>query len=194
MRIRFHGFQDRQRAALARLSELLGLPPGESPELVEVDFLAALTPEDLDLSSLEHEALHNRPELFERDMLERISLEEADAALLQMFPELTPFASYSYDGNSYLVRHDWFTCGIRLSWDLMAAPEAHQRMRTAQEQAKLERKRRMLMTLAVLTQVRLAVIDYYGRGEKAAPDPRTHRNQEKPHGPGGGARPGRKTA
>ncbi len=166
MRLRFESYEDNRKAAMAKLRELLGVPQETGIPLAEVDFnvpppTLAQAPE-----RFEREAVQNRPELYERDFEEQISLDEADAAMARMFPSVTPFTRFTHDANSFLLRHTWFTTGLKLSWDLLSIPSTYHDKRAAVRQAELERRRRLMLTLSVMTQVRLAVIEYRDALEK----------------------------
>ncbi len=84
----------------------------------------------------------SRPEMFEVDLQEEEAMREADIALTQMFPAVTPFARYNRDDNSYLSRHDWSNVGLRLSWDLLTIPRLNSEQDVGYKQAKLARKQR----------------------------------------------------
>ncbi len=166
MRIRFQSYRDAHLAALARLREVMGLPQDAPIELAKVDFMTPPETINLDYPAMEREALQKRPELYERDYQEGVSLDEADAARAKMFPSLTPFARYTHDDNSYMLRHDWYVVGLRLSWDLLAIPAVYAERQAALRQAELERRRRLLMTVAVMTQTRLAALGYHDAMDK----------------------------
>ncbi|NDV24537.1 TolC family protein [Desulfovibrio sp. JC022] len=158
--IRLTRYSDEYKAAKTELARLMGLSPSTPFELKGVDFLAIPGPIRIDSEDLDREALLNRPELFELDLEEKISAKEAEISIMRMFPALTPFARYQHDDNKYLTRHDWFVSGLRLSWDLLSIPQSSADHSSALARSKLIQKRRMNMAMAVLTQLRLATIEY----------------------------------
>lgn len=158
--IRLTRYSDEYKAAKTELARLMGLSPATPFELKSVDFSAIPGPLRMDAQELDREALLNRPELFELDLEENISAKDAEIAIMRMFPSLTPFVRYQHDDNKYLTRHDWFVSGLRLSWDLLSIPETTADRSSAIAKSKLIRKRRMNMAMAVITQLRLAIIEY----------------------------------
>jgi outer membrane protein TolC len=158
--IRLTKYTDEYTASKTELARLMGIDPSTSFELAEMDFDAIPGPLLIKSDTLNQEAILNRPELFELDLDGTIAAKDAEIALLQMFPSLTPFVRYEHDSNKYLTRHDWFVSGLKLSWDLFSMPEAYAKEQSALAQSKLIKKRRMNMAMAVLTQLRLAMIEY----------------------------------
>lgn len=158
--IRLTRYSDEYKASKTELARLLGVAPTTPFELVEMDFAAL--PGQLLMSGedMNKEAMRSRPELFELDIEEQITSKDAEIAIMRMFPALTPFVRYEHDSNKYLTRHDWFVSGLKLSWDMLSIPEAYADQQSAAARERLVRKRRMNMAMAVLTQLRLAVIEY----------------------------------
>ncbi|WP_321400551.1 TolC family protein [Maridesulfovibrio sp.] len=158
--IRLTRYSDEYKASKTELARLLGVAPTTPFELVDIDF--ASLPGQLIMSGedMGREAMLSRPELFELDIEEQITSKDAEIAIMSMFPDLTPFVRYQHDANKFLTRHDWFVSGLKLSWDMLSIPEAYAEQQTAAARERLVRKRRMNMAMAVLTQLRLAVIEY----------------------------------
>lgn len=148
------------QAAKAELAALLGMPPGADFELAEVDLGAAPEALALDVEALEWEALRARPELFEKDMEEAISRDEAHVAFVQMFPNLSAFFRWDNDKNRYLAFNYWNTAGIRVTWDLMTIPQQLQQRAAIELQTELIMQRRTAVAVAILTQLHLSLIDY----------------------------------
>ena len=158
--IRLTRYSDEYKSAKAELARLLGIDPHTSFELANMDF--TVLPGQLIMTGekMNQEALLGRPELFELDIEETISAKDAEIAIMETFPSLTPFVRYEHDANQYLTRHDWFVSGLKLSWDMFSIPGAYADKQTAAARKRLVRKKRMSMAMAVLTQLRLAVIEY----------------------------------
>ncbi|MGB2985625.1 MAG: TolC family protein [Phycisphaerae bacterium] len=146
--------------AKTELAKLIGLPPGTPFTLAEVDFDNPIEPLHYDIEELEWEALRNRPELFEKDLEQAISRDEARVALAQMFPSPAMFLQFNYDSNRFLAYENWSTVGIRASWDLLAIPQQIKQRGAVKLQAELIAKRRMAIAVAILTQLHLSLIEY----------------------------------
>jgi hypothetical protein len=145
---------------MTELSELLGLKPEDMADIKDMDLSVDPKPKRFDIAALESEALSKRPELFQQDIEQKISQQDADIAFMQMFPSITPYYRYSYDSNKYLSKNDWYVVGVKMSLDLFSIPKLMYDRFTAQQQAELAAKRRMKIALSVLTQVRLSIIEY----------------------------------
>ena len=145
--------------AKVEMTALMGLPPG-------TDFRVQ-TPEEygapyrlqagLDLEKLEQLALHNRPELLEEDYRTRIAVQEINKARLRMIPGLELFTGYNYDDNSFLRHQHWAASGLRLSWSLLNLISGPAAIRYAKSEKELADIRRMALSMAVVTQVDIAL-------------------------------------
>lgn len=151
----------RNELAYARqeLAALMNLPQGTPFTLVEASGpeLRAL-PEDT--AALEEMALASRPELREEDYRVRISRDEARRQVLALLPGLRLNAGYTRDSNTYLYNNGWFEGGVQVSLNLLkllALPAVNQ---AAEAQRQVDDARRMALSMAVLTQVRVSVERY----------------------------------
>jgi outer membrane protein TolC len=151
----------RQEMEFARreLTALMSVRPGTEVRVVEV----AETPLPAvraDMSELELLALTRRPELREEDYRARITQYEARRQLAALFPNLNIFAGASYNSNKYLYNNSWTDAGASVSLNLMrlASLPAVRNVTKAQEQ--VDSARRMALSMAVITQVRVAVGRY----------------------------------
>lgn len=157
--LRHNGFTEQYLTAKTRLAEVMGIDPGTPFEIAGVDFDARPVQARVQEAAVEQAALANRPDLYELDQEQKISEADVSIARTQMAPAVSPFLKFSYDANTYLLRHDWFVYGLKLSWDLLAVPRLLAEQRAAQNKASLDRARRIKLTQAVMVQSRLAVID-----------------------------------
>lgn len=145
--------------ARVELTALMGLPPGtqyvvETPK----DFGAPIKLDsELDLEKLEQLALRNRPELLEEDYRTRIAVKEIKKARLKMLPGLELFLGQNYDDNSFLRHQDWASGGVRLTWNLLNLISGPAAIRWAKSEKELADIRRMALSMAVLTQVDIAL-------------------------------------
>lgn len=145
----------------ATLAGLMGLMPQTRFELkdVDIDFNEILLdPENLTL--LEEEALSFRPELAVKDLEEKIAIEKIRQSIVPMFPETDAFGDYDYDGNPFNVFHYWYSYGVKITWNLFLIAQQWQLMRSAEEQKQLAQFTRIALSLAVMTQVHVAYLNY----------------------------------
>ncbi len=143
-----------------KLATLIGLVKKSDFEVEEVDFNFEIEEMDLKLKKLELEALRQRPELFEQDLEELITVDEARITVAKMAPGLSIFYRLNYDHDSHLYYDHWHDIGFRISFDLLSIPQKWSRKREVQKKKELIRKRRLSLAAAILTQLNLAIIDY----------------------------------
>ncbi len=154
----------RQELVLAKseLSSLINLRPGTS-------FKLAATAEEEpggpghrldDLNALDQAALTNRPELREEDYRKKITVLDGRKALLSFLPGIEFNLSANRDSNKFLLNNTWTEAGGLVSVNLLRA-FAYPAAKQAQEASmKVGDTRRVAMTMAVLTQVRIAAQRY----------------------------------
>jgi outer membrane protein TolC len=143
--------------ARPELAVLIGLPPGSQFELVDANRPTTALPEiDFDLTTLERTALTRRPELIESHYRERISHQEARAALLQMLPDLSFGLGIHYDSNRYLEHSRWNQLGGQVTWNLFEVFRGPARQRVAEAEGQLARERGLALAMSILGQVHLA--------------------------------------
>lgn len=144
-----------------RLARLMGLPPSTEIPLPDYDDDDLEVPDlPLDLETMERTAFVQRPEIVSAHYRERISQAEVRAAFLKMFPDLRLNAGYSNDDNRFLRFNDWTTAGAEVSWDLLNIFKANSDRRAAETGVELARERRLAASIAVLTQVHLATLEF----------------------------------
>lgn len=145
--------------ARAKLLSLLGLPPSTCLDFEEVD----PSPGPVCFASINHleeMALLSRPELYQKDIEERIAADEVRINIIQMFPNASLFGMYNYDANRFLIFHHWTTIGTSATWNLLTLPQLNYSMKGAQQQKYLARANRLALSIGILTQVNLAYINY----------------------------------
>jgi outer membrane protein TolC len=151
----------RQELAFSKreLSALMNVTPGTDFELANEAELALPRP-PRNIGELEEVALENRPELREEDYRKRISAAETRRALLSVLPGISLDTAYRYDSNKYLYNNSWAEGGVRVFANLLrfAAYPAIQRANESRLQA--DDARRTALSMAVITQVRVAVQRY----------------------------------
>ncbi len=145
------------RLAKIELAALIGLAPGMDYKLA----LPSADPEPrtlaVDAEELAALALAHRPELREEQLGTRIAAAEVKKAMLRLLPGLDLTAGSHHDGNSYLVNNDWLSLGAAVSvnlTELFTAPEA---IAAARAERDLSVARREALSMAVLSQLYIAV-------------------------------------
>lgn len=160
IKIQLHGFQKDYHAALAELRVQMGLPTCILFELLPV-IESANTVEPDDVCELEEFALMNRPELFFRDVEERVMVDEVRVALIQMMPGLVIYGGNQFDSNRFLIWHYWLTAGVQVIRNLLAYPYNYRDEKVAEGRRQLAVLNRLGVSIGVLTQVNLAYLVFY---------------------------------
>ncbi len=151
----------RQDLELAKmeLAGLMNLPPNTQFMLLDNNE-PLLPPAPGNLEKLEEVALLQRPELREEDYRKRISVADANRALVATLPGLSLDLSSQYDSNKYLLNNSWMEGGLRLSMSLFRLASIPSLNRQRDAQLSVDDTRRMAQAMAVLTQVRVAAQRY----------------------------------
>ena len=147
--------------AKTELASLIGLKPGVSFELADVNSPSYPVPElHIELAQMEELALQQRPELIETHYQKRISAAETKAAILDLLPGINLTAGVYKDSNDYLLNQDWSSMGAQVSWNLFDVFKIGAKNRMADTREALVEQQRLAASMAVLTQVHLARIRY----------------------------------
>jgi outer membrane protein TolC len=145
--------------AKRELAALMNLPPS-------VPFRLADEPEShlprvpRDVSELEELALRMRPELREEDYRKRISLAETKRAVLTVLPGIRLDFAARYDSNQYLYYQSWTEGGIEIFSNLMRLLAYPSIQKSNEARLKVDEARRLALSMAVITQVQVAVERY----------------------------------
>ncbi len=115
---------------------------------------------ELDIDSLEEYALLNRPELYQSDIQVMIQQTEAKRAFLNLFPGVSFFAATHYDDNRLLYANTWNTVGAGVGWNLLELPSNIARLKGQEKSIDMAEAQRLMMTVGVITQVHIALLDY----------------------------------
>jgi len=153
--------EKRQEMEFARreLAALMNLAPGTQFTLADAtETRLSQVPSNLD--QLEQTALEQRPELREEDYKARIDAIETKKQIAALFPNLNLFGGIGYDSNSYLYNENWTQGGISMSMNLIRLAGLPAIKRTNEARMKVDDARRMALSMAVLTQVRVSVERY----------------------------------
>lgn len=151
----------RQDLELARteLTALMSIPPGTAFTLAdEKEMVLPSAPRNME--ALETLALEKRPEILEESYRKRVTENDIKAAKLLLWPNLSVDAGPQYDSNKYNYNSNWVDVGVRLSWNVLKLAQLPALNRAHQAQNETDDLRRMALSMAVLTQVRVGVQRY----------------------------------
>ncbi len=145
--------------AQAELAALMSLPPGSRMELADMpepDLPDQLAPVD----QLEQVALRQRPEIMEEWYRKRVDVNDIRIAKAQLWPNISVSAGYQYDSNKYLYNNHWSDTGLQVSINLLRLLQYPSLNRAQESQANADDYRRIALSMAVLTQVRVGAMRY----------------------------------
>ncbi len=151
-----------QRRALmdsrAQLSKLMGLLPDQEYLLVKTE--QPLTELNMSLEEQEEAALFSRPELLEVRYKKKVTAQEARASMLSLLPSLQFNATWTYDSNKYLLNRDNAEYGAVFGANLLNIFQASNINDINNINEKLIEEQRLAISMAVLSQVHIANINY----------------------------------
>ena len=145
--------------AKAELRALMSVEPGVEFTLAEQNELA-LPRVSVDVEKLERLALEKRPEIMEEWYRKRVTENDIKAAKVLLWPNISLDAGWQYDSNKYLYNSTWFDTGIRVSWNLLKLTQYPALKKAHQAQNDTDDMRRLALSMAVLTQVRVGLQRY----------------------------------
>ncbi len=157
-KVKIREMSEKYNSAKVNLLRLMGLPLDSEFSLVAPS--PVLSRENFDIDELEDLALNNRPEFFQQDLEVKITRDEARATLLRILPSPQLFVNPQANGNKYLYYNSWFSAGLNVSWNLLESPSRIFEAKSNFKRIDFLRIKRMALAAAVITQVRLAVIEY----------------------------------
>lgn len=145
--------------AKAELRALMSVPPNLEFTLAEQKELA-LPRVQVNVDALERLALEKRPEIMEEWYRKRVTENDIKAAKVLLWPNISLDAGWQYDSNKYLYNNNWFDTGIRVSWNLLKLAQYPSLKRAHKAQNDTDDMRRLALSMAVLTQVRVGLQRY----------------------------------
>jgi outer membrane protein TolC len=145
--------------AKRELAALMSVPPGTDFTLAAAAE-ARLAPAPANLAELELKALESRPELREEDYRARIGQLEARKQIVALLPNLNFFMGARHDSNNFLYNNNWSDGGFNISLNLLRLAALPSINRTNAARDKADEARRLALSMAVITQVRVSVERY----------------------------------
>lgn len=145
--------------AQAELAALMSLPPGSPMRLADAaePVLPVLT---TDTATLEQLALTRRPEIMEEWYRKRVDANDLKIAKAQLWPNVSLSVGTQYDSNKYLYNNHWNDTGLQVSINLIRLLQLPSLNRAQDSQDKVDDMRRIALSMAVLTQVRVGALRY----------------------------------
>ncbi|KJK19229.1 TolC family protein [Pseudomonas sp. NPDC087612] len=145
--------------AQSELAALMSLPPGSRLILADSSE-PALPVLDTDIGRLEQLSLENRPEIMEEWYRKRVNENDLKIAKAQLWPNVAVDVGYRYDSNKYLYNSNWTETGLQVSLNLLRLLQLPSINRAAESQGKTDDMRRVALSMAILTQVRVGTLRY----------------------------------
>ena len=144
--------------ARIQLAGLMGLLPNQKFTIVPTD--DPLTILNMDLDGMEKYALINRPELRKSHYDEKISIQETKASMSSLLPGLNFNAAWTHSSNDHLMNKTNLEYGSAMGANLLNVFMYPKVKRINETNTEVIREKRLALSMAVLSQVHLANIDY----------------------------------
>ncbi|MDP1611810.1 MAG: TolC family protein [Sulfuritalea sp.] len=145
--------------AKRELAALMNVTPGTEFSVIETEE-RELMPVPINVAELEELALLNRPELREEDYRARISASEAKRQLMSLLPGLNLSIATQTDTNRFLYNKSWIDSSARVTLNMLRLLALPSLENTHEAQKQTDEARRLALTMAILTQVRVAMERY----------------------------------
>ena len=144
--------------ARIQLAGLMGLLPNQKFTIVPTD--DPLTILNMDLDGMEKYALINRPELRKSHYDEKISIQETKASMSSLLPGLNFNAAWTHSSNDHLMNKTNLEYGSVMGANLLNVFMYPKVKRINETNTEVIKEKRLALSMAVLSQVHLANIDY----------------------------------
>ncbi|MBA8737201.1 transporter [Chromobacterium violaceum] len=151
--------------AKPRLAAIMNVSPGQDFQVATPSGMPVPTL-GMDVEHMEEMALLNRPEVVEAQYSSRIGALETRKAIARLLPGLEFSVGQHYDSNKFLVNNSWSDAGLRISWNLLNLFSAGPITRAADAQKQVSDSQRLALSMAVLTQVHVAYLDFQGKARQ----------------------------
>ena len=145
--------------ARAELNALMSVAPGATVTLAdEKEFALPGLPANIEAQELM--AMEKRPEIMEEWYRKRVTENDIKAAKAMLWPNISIDLGPQYDSNRFNYHSSWVDAGVRVSWNILRLTQLPALQRAHEHQNKTDDMRRMALSMAVLTQVRVGVQRY----------------------------------
>ncbi|MGJ7509250.1 TolC family protein [Variovorax sp. GT1P44] len=143
----------------AELAALMSLPPGSRMVLADTPE-PALPEVTKDVDRLEQLSLETRPEIMEEWYRARVDDYDIKIAKAQLWPNVTLNYGRFYDSNIFLFNNTWNAGAATISFNLLKLLQLPSLNAAQQSQDQTAEARRVALSMAVLTQVRVGYLRY----------------------------------
>ncbi len=152
--------RDRMATAKVNLAALMNLEPGQAFELaIGKGGMTEPRPVSLSVESMEKMALSRHPDILAAVYQERIGVAEVRKEMVGMLPGIDFSVGRSVDSSLTLANAAWYHAGIGAAWNLIRLVTGPQRVDTAEAAREVTRAERLALSMAVLTQLHVALRD-----------------------------------
>jgi len=141
-----------------QLATLMGLLPNQKFKVVETE--SPLTILDMSIKGMEEYALIHRPELKKSHYDEAISMQETKAGMASLLPGLNFNAAWTHSSNDHLMNKTNLEYGSVMGANLLNVFMYPKIKKINQTNTEIIKEKRLALSMAVLSQVHLANIDY----------------------------------
>ena len=141
-----------------QLATLMGLLPNQKFKVVETK--DPLTILDMSIKGMEEYALIHRPELKKSHYDEAISIQETKASMTSLLPGLNFNAAWTHSSNDHLMNKTNFEYGSVMGANLLNVFMYPKIKEINLMNTEIIKEKRLALSMAVLSQVHLANIDY----------------------------------
>jgi outer membrane protein TolC len=149
-----------ERARLT-LAQTMSLPAGVPFTISETPPPPRPLPKPEQIAALEEHAVEARPELQVQDRERRIAASDARKEFAQFFPRLDGLANFNWSSLSTAVNPAYFTGGFQVASSLLDGGTQWWDYRLARKTMSVEEMRAMLLTLGILYEVDLQVLEVF---------------------------------
>ena len=143
------------------LGQLLSFPAGTSFAIESATPPRRPLPAVAQVSQLEENALARRPELFIQDRQQRIAVDTARQQFTRFLPQVDGVGSYTWLSQSGLTNPGFFRFGLSITHSLLNGGKDIWQYRLDRKAVKVEEERTLLLSLGILYEVDLRVLQLY---------------------------------
>lgn len=146
-------------SARIELATLINIPNDQQVTFVEVpeSFNPYLA---IDNHQLEDLGLTLRPELRIEAYQQKIARQDVYKEALKMLPGIGIITGFNYNSNNLLYTNTWGELGVRATFNLFNMIQGPLAMAAANQAVALSDQRRVALSVAILSQVNLAITEY----------------------------------
>lgn len=124
------------------------------------NLMESVEPTYLDNHRLEDLGLALRPELRIEAYQKKIDQQDVYKEILKMLPGIGIIGGFNYNSNSLLYTNTWGEIGIRATFNLFNVIQGPRAIAVANQAVDLSEQRRIALSVAILSQINLAIQEY----------------------------------